>query len=445
MKKLLLAILVVVFVSLLFVGCIPTTPTEGEGEDEGEIAICPTVSVTSQVAVGVKKYIKSGPQTVTVTFTVPTEPVSVYIGNALKVAPASDAAEVIMYANADKTVYTGTFNFGEKDIDCAEAYIYVDTCSECNYCKYPYIVDTVTPKAIIEICMASCTCEGCELTFNSTSSSLSCEVDTVNCGDDCSGLSSWSITLFDKYPFDNCCDTSCEEPVYTCSGTECPIECTTDCLTGDGPYYVVVNLVDNVGNETQWGVLVEFNSEDCDDLDFTYLDPSNCLDNPGLNNSGFVVCAKAGKELVNGDFETCDFSGWSVTEGGIFPQVQSDQVYSGTCAAYMGDGAGDLGNGNTASIQQLINIPDDAVNLPLLKINYRVIGTDNDGEGFDWMKFYINDTEIFYVWSDTSGWQEFQYDLSSYTGSTIDLKISAWTSDFMYAADYYVDDISITW
>jgi len=103
------------------------------------------VEVTSQVAVGGKNYIKGGTQTITVTFAVPTEPVSVYVGNALKVTPSS-TTEVVMYANADKTVYTGTFPFSTTEgDDCNEAYIYVETCDACAYCKYPYTVDTVAP------------------------------------------------------------------------------------------------------------------------------------------------------------------------------------------------------------------------------------------------------------------------------------------------------------
>ena len=44
-------------------------------------------------------------------------------------------------------------------------------------------------------------------------------------------------------------------------------------------------------------------------------------------------------ELIeNGGFETGDFSGWSVTESGLFPVVQGDQVSEGQYAAHMGDG-----------------------------------------------------------------------------------------------------------
>ncbi len=155
-------------------------------------------------------------------------------------------------------------------------------------------------------------------------------------------------------------------------------------------------------------------------------------------------CTGAG--VVNGDFETGDFTYWTFTESDQFPQVQYTEVYSGSAAAYMGDGAAGL-NGpgdDTASIQQIVYIPACATN-PLLKLNYQVIGTDSGGEGYDWMKVYINGTEILYIWSDTSGWQQLQYNLSAYINTSIVLKISAWTIDSISAVDYYVDNVSITW
>jgi hypothetical protein len=153
--------------------------------------------------------------------------------------------------------------------------------------------------------------------------------------------------------------------------------------------------------------------------------------------------------VVNGDFETGDFTGWTATavdSGDVvivsaFPQVQSTIKHSGVYAAYMGDGNGVLGEHNTASIEQIIDIPD-LVGLDL-KINYRVIGTDTFGAGYDWMKFYIDGAEIFYVWQDSAGWQEFTYDLSTYINTSITLKISAWTADAADPVDYYVDNIRI--
>lgn len=276
MKKLLLVLLVVTLASFLFVGCIPVTPAEGEGEGEGEAEICPIVTVTSQVAVAGKNYIKGGKQTITVTFAVPTEPVSVWVGDKLK---GDDPDEVVIYPNADKTVYTGTFEFGASN-ECGEAYIYVETCDTCAYCKYPYTVDTVGPFAEIKVTIDDADCDGCLVTFESTSTSPDCEEGEVCCGDDCSGLASWSIVIYDGEPFDDCCDPSvCEEPVDSGSGI-CPIEFTTVVLL-KGTYYAVITLVDEVGNETvYYAQLVVSDDGDCD-LDM-YLgaeaDAPDCVD-----------------------------------------------------------------------------------------------------------------------------------------------------------------------
>ena len=262
MKKLLLVLLVVALASFLFVGCLPVTPSEGEGEGEGEgeAEICPTVAVTSQVAVGGKTYIKGGSQTITVTFAVPTEPVSVFVGDALKVlTQPANTTEVVMYANADKTVYTGTFVFSTTaGDDCNEAYIYVETCDTCAFCKYPYIVDTVGPASEIKISKAACVCEGCTINFDSTAATTDCDVTTACCDDACSGFASYAIDLYTSAPFDECCDVPCATPAYSCpGGVACPVDCTLDCIVGtttttDRVYYAVVTLLDNVGNRTRY-------------------------------------------------------------------------------------------------------------------------------------------------------------------------------------------------
>jgi len=263
MKKLLLVLLVVALASFLFVGCTPTVPAEGEGEGETEVGICPTVTVSSEVAVGTKTYIKSGKRTITVTFAVPTEPVSVYVGAALKAVPATGAEEVVMYADADKKVYTGDFTFGASADDCDEAYIYVVTCDTCDACKFPYTVDTMIPYAKIAVTADDCTCSGVALTFASTSSTL-CDTTTGCCGDECSGLASWAIDIYASNPFNACCDTPCVTPVYSCSGVGCAISCVTDCLptsvdTGyvAGGYFVLTTLLDEVGNKARYYTKLE--------------------------------------------------------------------------------------------------------------------------------------------------------------------------------------------
>ena len=292
MKKLLLVLLVAALASFLFVGCLPVTPAEGEGEGEGEAEICPTVSITSQVAVAGKNYIKAGSQTITVTFAVPTEPVSVYVGAALKDNPVGipeTAEEVVLYTADGGLTYTGTVLFAG---DCDEAYIYVLTCDTCAPCKYPYTVDGLPPEATVEICIVDCDCAGCELVFSSDVTTDTCDPDEVLCDDDCSGFASWSIDIYEHYPFDECCEVPCYEPIESGSGV-CPIDFTTTCLTdataGLDIVYAVVTLVDNVGNSTKFGADIEFNPDSCDILTVTPWAADECVDTPT-----FVVCDATG-------------------------------------------------------------------------------------------------------------------------------------------------------
>ena len=282
MKKLLLVLLVITLASFLFVGCLPVTPpAEGEGEAE----ICPAVAVTSQVAVSGKNYVKGGSQTVTITFAVPTEPVSAFVANNLKGNPdgiPDDAEEVVLYTADGGLTYTGEVKFAG---DCHEGYIYVITCETCGPCKYPYTVDDQPPTAIIEICIEDPDCAGCELTFESTETDPECDDPEDNCGDACSGLASWSLDVYDADPFDECCDVPCETPVASYSG-ECPIDVTTAALGASvNPAYVVVTLVDNVGNKTKMGVTVAFNPDTCDTVTVTEWPADDCVDTPN-----FVGC-----------------------------------------------------------------------------------------------------------------------------------------------------------
>ena len=251
MKKLLLVLLVVTLASFLFVGCLPVTPAEGEGETEVGV----TVEIDGAVVVDGKTYVSEGAHTITVTF-----PAPVVGGVAATITgctgdyrpPISDI-EVVLFPNADRTVWTGSGDFGYgTSAGCCASYVVVEA-GECEAeacIWFPVIVDACYPFAQIEITAEACECEGCEIVFETVTDPEECADDILCCDDTCSGLASWSVVLYDDYPFDECCDPSvCEEPIGSCSGTECPILCSTECLPAD-TYYAVVTLVDNVANET---------------------------------------------------------------------------------------------------------------------------------------------------------------------------------------------------
>jgi len=253
MKKLLLVLLVVTLASFLFVGCTPTVPAEGEGEGEGECEV--TVVIADAVVVDGKTYVSGGPHDITVTFCAP-----VVGGVAAAITSCTGDyrdSGVVLFPNADRTVWAGSGDFGYGD-GCCASYVEVSSgeCVEDICIWFPVIVDSCFPFAEIEIDVEDCECAGCMITFDSVSSSATCADATVCCDDTCSGLASWSVVLYDGEPFDECCDPSvCEEPIGSCSGTVCPISCETACLTA-GTYYAVVTLVDEVGNEIVYYAMI---------------------------------------------------------------------------------------------------------------------------------------------------------------------------------------------
>lgn len=265
MKKLLVVLMVVAVVSFLFVGCIPIIPDPDDPVDPDEpIGICPVVEVTSEVAVEGKKYIGIGKQTITVTFAVPTEPVSVYVGSDLKNNGYIPGHEVVMYPNDDKTIYTGDFVFGEEiEKDCSEAYIYVETCETCAYCKYPYTVDKVAPYASIEITDVVDCYPDISMKFNSAWVVENGDCDPVGgcCGDACSGLASWKIDIYDRDPYKDCCaEDPCAKIFDSGEGIACPVLWVTDCTDEWflGVFYVIVELKDVVGNSTKYYARLTF-------------------------------------------------------------------------------------------------------------------------------------------------------------------------------------------
>jgi len=262
MKKLLLVLLVVALAAFLFVGCLPTTPAEGEGEGEGEGEV--TVVIEGAAVVDGKTYVPCGSNTITITFPTPVlGGVTAYItecsGDYGKLNGYYGLG-IVLFPNADGTVWTGSGDF-ESDGGCCASYVVVES-GECEpeaCIWFPVIVDCCYPYAEIKITVEpntvdddECSCGDCEITFSSIETDPECAAGVECCDDDCSGIAGWSVVLYDDYPFDVCCDPSiCEEPIGSCSGTECPILCVTECLEEKTtPYWAVITLVDNVGLET---------------------------------------------------------------------------------------------------------------------------------------------------------------------------------------------------
>jgi len=253
MKKLLLVLMVVALAAFLFTGCM-VVPDDDEPVDDGVVVTEVTVEIEDSVVVAGKTYVSCGSHTITVTFPAPVVGgVLAYITDCTgDYTKTIIGGGLVLFTDAERKVWTGSGDFGKVGFDCCASYVVVEA-GECEpeaCIWFPVIVDCDLPFALIEVSADDCTCDDCELTFESTTIEDVCDPDEECCGDDCSGLYSWSITIYDEDPFDICCAVPCATPVDSSSGT-CPIDWTTKCLV-PGDYWAVVNLVDNVGNEVEY-------------------------------------------------------------------------------------------------------------------------------------------------------------------------------------------------
>ena len=270
MKKLLFLLLIVTLASYLLVGCNPVTPPaegEGEGEGEGENEI--TVVIGDAVKVGDYTYISEGNHTITVTYSAPVpvpELVSANIqacsGDYTKAFTVD--APVLLFPDATRKIWTGYGTFTTDSNNCCASYVEVGSgdCSEVACIWFPVIVDGCPPYAETKVSVANCTYAGCAFNFASTSE-YPWAGSELCCGDDCSGLASWTINLYEGNPFETSCDpTDFEEPIASDSGV-CPIDFTTECLEAD-TYYAVISLVDNVGLEQNYYAKIEVSGGETD-------------------------------------------------------------------------------------------------------------------------------------------------------------------------------------
>jgi len=270
MKKLLLVLLVVALASFLFVGCF-TIPDGDEDGGEGEVEPTVTVAIGNSVVLDGKTYVKSGSHTITVTFTEAVAGnVSAVVtdcgGDYKNSVPVTTA--VVLFPDADKKVWTGSGTFGlgaDTSSECCASYVQITSgeCTDAVCIEFPVIVDKAKPFAQIKVTADECTCDSQVMVhFDSTTESSTCATAAACCGDDCSGLASWAIDVYNTNPFDICCDIPCVETIASCSGVGCPVDCDTACLptpksvaTGapaDGVYFVVTTLLDEVGNKTRY-------------------------------------------------------------------------------------------------------------------------------------------------------------------------------------------------
>jgi len=235
------------------------------------------LDISGSVVFDNKTYVSAGEHNITVSFpeAISGEVLGIITGCQGDYSRSSEYdEEIVFFPDSERKIWTGSFSFGSnkflEDLECCVSFIEITTTSgECcdNPCvTLPVIVDDNDPYIMLNLSTTYCEPDGCEVTF-SLDDSMPC------CGDDCTEFSVGSIAIFDEQPFDSSCQIPCLEPIsvgsFTDPGVGYNIVFTTDCLiphwisddgntyyentnAPGGYYYVLVNLLDLVGNEEDY-------------------------------------------------------------------------------------------------------------------------------------------------------------------------------------------------
>lgn len=125
--------------------------------------------------------------------------------------------------------------------------------------------------------------------------------------------------------------------------------------------------------------------------------------------------------LVLEDFETGDFSAFGWAMGGNQPwQITGSYVYEGAFSAR----SGSLGNSQTSVLMIDLDVAvSDSISF------YRKVSCEDDpgGTGYDWMAFYIDNTEMI-RWDGELDWERFAYPVTA----------GQHTFKWVYSKDYSV-------
>jgi hypothetical protein len=114
-----------------------------------------------------KTYVSADAHDITVTFPTPVEgSVTAVVGycsgnyskDMVDDLMAMLGINVVLFPNADKTVWTGSADFEEGDYDCCASYVMINSgACEDEYCiKFPVIIDNDNPYALIEVSADDC-------------------------------------------------------------------------------------------------------------------------------------------------------------------------------------------------------------------------------------------------------------------------------------------------
>ena len=201
------------------------------------------------------------------------------------------------------------------------------------------------------------------------------------------------------------------------------------------------------GNATIWVVVEEFTENlGCPSYTVTVSGLGSC---PSPTPTATPTCAP-GETILNGGFETGDFTDWMIDGNSPTPVISSANQHSGTYSAFAGGNppGAFCGNGTEptgdSSFYQQFTVPAGGGTLSFW---YWTCTTDSIT--FDWQDTYITDTSgtilqtIFHQCTNNLDWVQQTVDMAPYAGQTVRIKFLVHQDGFGDFTGMYVDDVSL--
>ncbi len=147
--------------------------------------------------------------------------------------------------------------------------------------------------------------------------------------------------------------------------------------------------------------------------------------------------------IINGGFETGDFTGWVIDGTNNPPVISTDQVHSGTFSALAGNVSGVEPLGDSSFYQEFA-VPASGGTLSFWHWDFTT-----DSITFDWQDAYITDTAgtilqtIFHQCENGNTWINQTVDMAPYAGQTVRIKFLVHQDAFGDDTGMYVDDVTM--
>jgi N-acetylmuramoyl-L-alanine amidase len=212
-----------------------------------------------------------------------------------------------------------------------------------------------------------------------------------------------------------------------------PALSTTRVVT-DGPHQWRVRAFDAAGNLSSWSAIGTFNTTSLKAF----------LPLIMKNNEAPVSQVTCYEAIVNGGFESGDFTGWSRPSQNPPGAIITGSVYSGSYAARIG--AATISDAISAtsysSIRQSITIPTTAVTATLSFARYRWSG-DTAGDR-QYLAVQRSGQPTDYLFSEGAAdttWNMIAFDLKNYAGQAINLLFSVMNNGLGGSSGMALDDV----